>query len=1144
MKKRLQTATLLLAAVATVAIPFASGSGGTAFRHPEPVVAHAEGDEYKKLSVDLAAATAFDDARAAIKAADASESDSMQGTFESNLRTLTSGEHFGNVGLFVGPKGSSKNSDVWSVFQSKVTVDNAQIKAYDSITGSAFSKYKAFGGAVQKLNARSQKAKGSASSMQKGLDELSAAGAKITNLGTELMVKYNPAPLVLALLDINQLNIHPDNELVKLVNSNANAYAVFSILGSPTRFGVSLVFLILFFGIFLLLITSGLMTLINGRAAGENIRKMIVKIVIGCITIPLLAKALDAGVGFLDHAAAIQANSPQANYVEQNLNLADWYACGFSLPTGTSVSIDKNGQFVLSPGAVRAINTHTYRQVWGKANPTDDEMMDKMEEYYNLFKAFPQGVGFSEPVLRNTNGKAWRTKNFYATLSNFGQNKPLTDEIDVDEAGNAPAMANVGYYMTNGLSMSRSGDGWVISGTSAGNRYGISPIAATNLMRTTFTGSAMTVNSNSTMGGVVFDVDNGPGTGTSQMSSLTRFLATFALVMAALKGLFTIFSAGFAGVIAGGAKGAVGSSSGFGQAVGGVLALIGGVFGISIIMTMSFTLLDQMYGVLQNLLSGTTAGNDILEPFKEVVEGVPLLGPLLGDALKSVARFVLTILCAITLPKFGGIPVTLFCQYMAELPHSFAERAQQIENKFTGDFRGGAGGRMGGGMAGASSLANQALNNGKAQGKAMAAGLGAAAGALGAYGLSKMGAKLGDKYEGADIGEEGAGSVSGEGAEAMPENVGRQAEEAAAEAAMAEAASEGANAERPDNAGADAPEHGQEPSGSGDTVMDVEGGTVNADTVDGNDLKESENESISDHDEGDSMETQTSESSAESDSTASNSVMSEEASSESSMSDTAVDAEQAAETMLHAEESSMSDVMNEATSDAEHSASASMHSDSDTTVETGSAGASMSDSGREQPSQGSGLGARAEAGASASSRASMASHSGMPSASTTSGDRRRLTREQARNRRMQALAAGMQAAGGHTTKGQMMAGVAAGAAHMAGAAVGAQNVTGRGVSAVRNHRQRQNDIRQGLPSNYSQRQREQNERMRQPVPGNGTPGGNQNPILNRRPTRIDPAHREAILGEAEAVMSYYAERDERRRRQNASRFEPRRTDQD
>ena len=46
------------------------------------------------------------------------------------------------------------------------------------------------------------------------------------------------------------------------------------------------------------------------------------------------------------------------------------------------------------------------------------------------------------------------------------------------------------------------------------------------------------------------------------------------------------------------AKGALGSSPGLGQAVGGVIALVGGVFGIGVIMTMSFTLLDQVYGIV------------------------------------------------------------------------------------------------------------------------------------------------------------------------------------------------------------------------------------------------------------------------------------------------------------------------------------------------------------------------------------------------------------------------------------------------------------------------------------------------------------------------------------------------------------------
>lgn len=750
-RKRWKTAALLLAAAVTAILPVATGSGGTIFKDPEPIIAYADGGAYNNLAVDLATATAFDDARNAIKAASSDEIEDMENNFKANLSTLCGGR-FGNVGLLVGPKGTG-SQDTWSTYMSKISIDNEQIKAYDADTDAAFSKYKAFGGAVQKLNGKSQKTKGGSASMQKGLDELSAAGAKLTNLGADLLKKYNPAPLVLSMIDFNELNTHPDNELVKLVNANRDLRELFTIMGAPTRFGIPMSFLILFFAIFLLFVTSALMTLINGRSAGENIRKMMVKILIGSVAVPLIAKGLDAGIGFLGNVSLTQANSPEANYVEQNLNLADWYACGFSLPSGTNITIDKDGEFVLTPGQIRAINTFTYNKLWG--SPTDEKMMNKMEEYYSMYKAMPMAVNFSEPTTRSGSrqGRPWRTKNFYEALDNFGSNELLTQDLEFVETGSNPDLANIGYFASNYLMMSGSSGStaWTVSGN--GSRYGISPIAATNLMRTTFTGSAMTVTSNSTMGSVVFNADNAPAPDDPNMPSLVRFIATFSMVLAAMKGLFSILTAGFGGILGGSMRSATGSSAGFGQAIGGVIALVGGVFGISVIMTLSFTMVDQLYGVMQNLLSGTTMGASLLDPLRETVSGwIPPFN-LLADIFKTGARLILSLLCMITFPKFGGIPVTLFCQFLADLPSRMAEQAQQIENRFTGDFRGGGGGYHGGGMSNANTMINQAANEGRAQLSGVGAGLAMAGGAVAAGFASWKGDKMADKYGNADTGQ-------------------------------------------------------------------------------------------------------------------------------------------------------------------------------------------------------------------------------------------------------------------------------------------------------------------------------------------------------------------------------------------------------
>ena len=91
----------------------------------------------------------------------------------------------------------------------------------------------------------------------------------------------------------------------------------------------------------------------------------------------------------------------------------------------------------------------------------------------------------------------------------------------------------------------------------------------------------------------------------------------------------------------------------------------------------------------------------------------------------------------------------------------------------------------------------------------------------------------------------------------------------------------------------------------------------------------------------------------------------------------------------------------------------------------------------------------------------------------TAGTKQKSEAEQRRAKTMNAIARGLQAAGNHTTKGQMIAGVTAGMAHMAGGAVGAQSITQHGVDAVRREKARSRDIANGRPGDFTLRQEQQ-----------------------------------------------------------------------
>lgn len=844
--RRAKNALLLCLCMVTMVVPLLSGSGGTAFF--TPVTAQAAG--YDDVALEIAGATAFSDARNAAVKGDTGSSEgggdeAAEDAYDNFLKNIgilcgnsPNGNQtsWGNVGILIGPR-SRGNSDDWSNLYSPISVNQDQIEQYDHQTNSAFSKYKAFGGAVQKLNEKAKKGSGSAYSVQKGLDQITSAGASLANLGVNLVQKYNPAPLVLAMVDSSELDRHPDNALVAVVNGNQNMREVFNVLGGRIAFGLPTTFVIMAFIVFILLITSVLLTLFNGRSAGENVRKAMVKVFIGCVSVPLIGLALTRGIDFLGEVTATSVTTTQDNYVRQNLNLLDWYACGFAMPADTSIVINEDGEFVMTPDAVEKINKFSYQQVTGET-PTSTNMMERMEETYNLSEAGETVVAFSEPI-RDSDGKPWATGNYYQIMANFGNNTtPLNDGCaGYNPEGRNGDLANVGYLSYASLAMSKSGNTWNVNGT--GTPYGISPIAATNLMRTDFAGSSITANTSGTIGGVVFNADTG-ATADTQMNPLVRFMAMWAIIMAGIKGLVTIFVSGFGGLIGGSAKSAMGMSTGLGQALGGVVALVGGIFGISLIMTLSFTLIDQIYGVLCEVIDSLLASfasdpNSLLDDICGLVSPIPIIGSILERMFLGLASLILSVLAAFILPKFGGVPVTMFCQYLAEIPHRFAAEAQQIENKFTGDFRAGGAGFGSGGMS-ASTLINQASSQAGNNLRQMGQGVATMAGAVAGFGMTKLGNHIESKHSGSSD-----KSMSSSDTETVTEGNGldeaQEAEETAA-AFDAEAREAAEAAEGMPEAGdttVDGDEtgvSGEEAAGTPEESPDAEGSTVVSNTGD------------------------------------------------------------------------------------------------------------------------------------------------------------------------------------------------------------------------------------------------------------------------------------------------------------------------
>lgn len=749
MKKQMRTALLFACATATFMVPIFGG--GYSVLKEKPLTSSAAAIE--DVDLLLVGASAFGEARKVVNASDNEAID----TFVSNTSTIV-GNKWQNIGLIVGAREALSGS-TWSTYQSPITLSATEVATYgDDNIADAYNKYKAFGYAVQNLNNSAQKSNTTAVSVDEGLDAMSTAAIKLGSFGVKFLNDYNPGPVLLALYDSRNLATYSQNKLVQIVTNNEVLQNVICLFGDKVP-GTGVSFFVLLNGVIAIIgfALSMLLTLLGNRTIGDNIKHLLVRIVVGTIGIYLISNLMSVLLKYTTETILNVTVSETSHYVENNLNVYDWYLTGFSLPSGTTLKIDDSGNFVFTRADVRAINQYTYNRLVGGAN--DNNMKARMETY-----AQNGNMGTASFVTPSQTtggeGSAWSTDAYYAIMDNYAQNKddlldgkdeegsPLADKSSVRYASQ--------YFWMSYLNMRASGDGWEVTGIGGSSFYGLNPISAFNLIRSDFSGE--TITSTATVyppiAYVAFDaVSVHDATGSTNMNSITRFIASFTLILAAMKGLITIFTAGFGGILAGGVKTSFGSSHGLGQALGGVIAIFGGVIGISVIMSMSLSLLDTIYGISKDLLVGTEVVDAFLQPLRDSLGKIPVFGSLLMIIASNGVDLVLTLILSLTFPKLGGIPITVFAQFMADIPGRIAERAMMIESMLMSG-RSSAGGGLGHGRAGsgqygraAQGMASQAFTSGTKQaGAVMAAGT-AAVGALAGASLSMAGKAINKKAD-------------------------------------------------------------------------------------------------------------------------------------------------------------------------------------------------------------------------------------------------------------------------------------------------------------------------------------------------------------------------------------------------------------
>ena len=755
-KRQLKNAMLLVCAIATFAVP--AFGGGYSVLKEEHITSQAAAIE--DVDLLLVAASAFGEARKVMNATD----NDLKDIFVSNTSAII-GNKWPNMGLIIGARDSLSGS-IWSNYQSPLTLSGSEVTTYgDSNLADAYNKYKAFGYAVQNLNSNAQKSQGSAVAVEEGLDAMSAAAIKLSSFGVKFLNDYNPGPVLIALYDSSYLATYSSNKLVQIVLNNDVLKNIITLFGDPvvTIGATNWSFFVVINAVLAIVgfALSLLLTLLGNRSIGDGLRKFIIRIFIGTCGIYLIGNFMSIMLGWVNETMLDVGQSDESRYVEENLNLYDWYLTGFKLPSGTNLQIDSKGNFIFTPDIVRSINEYTYGRIHGGGD--DAEIKAQMESYTQS-----SNVGIASFIMPSYSsgdegGEAWSTDVYYAILKNYAENK----EDLMDDGGNESSplhgldgfnLFRSRYFWMSDMRMDQNGDGWTASGYGGDNYYGLNPISAFNLIRSDFSGSGITATATvyPSIAYVAFDVNSlhsYSDSASTNMNALTRFIACFTLVLAALKGLITIFTAGFGGLISGGVKTAVGSSHGLGQALGAVIALLGGIIGISLIMSMTMSLLDTVYGIALELVGDTEVLNSFLQPVQEAVGDIQVLGKVVMGICRSIAETIMTLVLALTFPKLGGIPITVFAQYMADLPGHMAERAQMIESTLMSG-RSSAGGGFGGPRGGsgqygrmARQMAGNAFSSASRQtGAIVGAGM-AAAGSLAGAGLSLAGKQLNKKAD-------------------------------------------------------------------------------------------------------------------------------------------------------------------------------------------------------------------------------------------------------------------------------------------------------------------------------------------------------------------------------------------------------------
>lgn len=710
--------------------------------------------KYGYLQVPSRLTTAYHDAYQDAQAESQSPSDSKKQSkykiLQQNINTILNTQNsagnvgFSNVGALYGSLGLSTASGTSNITQT-MKADKTQITKNLGVHGVQYWKFGlAYSNLVDNANAASPSSLG-ANNVVSGFTGISSM---VANFGISLLKAFSPAPVILALNDSDILNSasYRDNLLVAVINDNDPIKGFVQMFGSQVPgLNISIAMMIM---LSIIMLTTGLALLsvfMNGRQFGMSVRKTAVKVLVVCAAIPLAAKLYDVGLNTADGVVKGSSSDAKNYTLSTNLDLADWaQGARFALPAGMSLKVEDNN-FVLGQNDIKAINLFSAEKAgvisasdYNNGNPTQ-AVQDKVSAHIlaSAKSSNKTRISWDDPK-RVDSGDPWYTDVLNNITETVGSNKLLDTTKTGDENENP---ASAGYLAYAGLYSNNDGTEFTMSqSTSASNQnaidYGLTPIAAFNMMNTSFDASGFSVNTNlenPTIPTIAIGADGYTGASLKKGDDLTADkppllvsgILSIVMFVAAITALMRIITAGLGGVFGGGGTAAFGSAAGAGQLFGGILALIGGVVGLSMIIVMVQGVVNSIWGfVYGNVIkmldkipvigSSLTGGG----PFLKTIKKIPWIGDMIAHwFVNGLVTLILVVVALIVLPKLVKIPIEAFGTWVASLPSMLAEKAQAMENRFTGDYR--SGGRSGGHI---SAAAKNASAKAAAQAGAMKAG--------------------------------------------------------------------------------------------------------------------------------------------------------------------------------------------------------------------------------------------------------------------------------------------------------------------------------------------------------------------------------------------------------------------------------------